>query len=113
MADFTGTVETPEALPRPLFNKVLISIDAEVEEKRGSIIVPSTVQKNEVGQTGTIIAIGPGLWNEAASTPVRRPMTVSVGMKILFNRHAGIDLRLKDGGKYKLIYETDIWGVFP
>jgi co-chaperonin GroES (HSP10) len=113
MSDSTQTVETPEALPRPLFNKVLISLDAEVEERRGSIIVPSTVQKNEVGQTGAIIAVGPGLWNDMAPAPARKPMSVVVGMKVLFNRHAGIDLRLKDGGNYKLIYETDIWGVFP
>lgn len=58
----------------PLFGRVLIR--REVEEKRGSIILPDA--KRHARSEGTIVAIGP-----------TADESIKVGQKVIFGRHAG------------------------
>lgn len=94
----------------PMFNKVIVQPDEAKEERSGKIILPPKVKEGEIGQYGTVLAVGPGKWNESSPEPRRVPMSVKFGDRVMFNRHAGVDEKL-DGRKIKTIYETDIWRV--
>lgn len=60
---------------RPLFGRVLIQRD--VEEKRGSIVIPTHLQQRHARNEGVVIAIGPSAEG------------VKIGDKVVFGKHAG------------------------
>lgn len=60
---------------RPLFGRVLIQRD--VEEKRGSIMIPAHLQQRHARNEGIVIAVGPTAEG------------VKVGDKVVFGKHSG------------------------
>lgn len=63
-----------EAKYKPLFGRVIIKRD--VEEKRGSIILPDA--KRHARSEGTVIAKGP-----------TADETIEIGQRVIFGKHAG------------------------
>lgn len=60
---------------KPLFGRVVIS--REVEEKKGSIMIPSHLQKRHSRSEGVVVAIGPSAEG------------VEIGQRVIFGKHAG------------------------
>jgi chaperonin GroES len=70
------------------------------------IIIPDSAQ--EKPEQGTVVAVGPGKWNEEGDTRV--PMSVSVGNRVLFSKY-GYDTIKIEGVEYYVISESNILAV--
>jgi chaperonin GroES len=75
---------------KPLADRVVIK-PAEAESQRPSGIYVAETAK-EKPQRGTIVAVGPGKWEDGKT----EPMSVEVGDTVLFAKYAGTEIRLND-----------------
>jgi len=91
---------------RPLADRVVIQpLDAEAEEKRGSIIIPDTAK--EKPQEGKVVEVGTGRKTEDGKLV---EMEVKKGDRILYSKYAGTEFRL-DGQELLIMRESDILAV--
>jgi chaperonin GroES len=74
----------------PLADRVVVK-PAEAESQRPSGIYVAETAK-EKPQKGTVIAVGPGKWEDGKT----EPMSVAVGDTVLFAKYAGTEIRLND-----------------
>jgi chaperonin GroES len=74
----------------PLGDRVVIR-PAEAESQRPSGIYVADTAK-EKPQKGTVIAAGPGKWEDGQL----EPMNVKVGDTVLFAKYAGTEIRVDD-----------------
>jgi chaperonin GroES len=74
----------------PLADRVVVK-PAEAEAQRPSGIYVAETAK-EKPQKGTILAVGPGKWEDGQL----EPMNVKVGDTVLFAKYAGTEIRLDD-----------------
>ena len=91
----------------PLQNRVLIKRKKAEEVSQNGIIIPLTVVDKKTNE-GEILAVGKGRLTKDGEVI---PMTVKPGEKVMFNKHAGSEVKL-DGEMYLLISEDDIIAVF-
>lgn len=92
---------------RPMQDRVLIKeISAEERGKKTAlgIIIPDTVSEDRGAKQGTVIAVGPGRYEEGKLVP----MTVKEGEDVLFEW--GTKIR-HDGQEYYIIAESSILAV--
>ena len=82
---------------KTVLNKIIVEpVEAETKTASG-IIIPDSAQ--EKPQKGVVIATGNGKHDE--------PMEIKVGDKVVYGKHAGIDVKL-DGEELVLLTENDI-----
>jgi chaperonin GroES len=74
----------------PLADRVVVK-PAEAESQRPSGIYVAETAK-EKPQKGTVVAVGPGKWEDGKL----EPMAVAVGDTVLFAKYAGTEIRLND-----------------
>jgi len=90
---------------RPLNDNLIIEpIQVEATTASGLVLPDAAVDKPE---HATVIATGDG---SLTFDGTRVPIGVDVGEMILFNKHAGMELKAGDG-KYLLIAARDILAV--
>jgi chaperonin GroES len=75
---------------QPLADRVVVR-PAEAESQRPSGIYVADTAK-EKPQKGTIVAVGPGKWEDGQV----EPMNVQVGDTVLFAKYAGTEIRIDD-----------------
>jgi chaperonin GroES len=75
---------------QPLGDRVVVK-PAEAESQRPSGIYVAETAK-EKPQKGTIVAVGPGKWEDGKL----EPMSVEVGDTVLFAKYAGTEIKLND-----------------
>jgi len=90
----------------PLFDRVVVLPASREERTESGIIIPSS-GKEERPERGTVVAVGPGKWNEDGDE--RIPMSVKVGDQVLFSTYQ--DPREIDGEKYYILDESSIQAV--
>lgn len=89
---------------KPLEDRVLVQIvEAETTTASGLVIPDSAKEKP---QEATVVAVGPGRYNDDA----RVPMDVKVGDTVVFSKYGGTELRY-DGVDYLLLSQRDILAV--
>lgn len=91
---------------RPLHDRVLIRRLDQDEKTKGGIIIPDTAK--EKPQEGEVIAVGPGLRDEAGKL---QPLDVKAGDRVLFGKWSGTEIKL-EGTDYVVLKEADVIGVF-
>lgn len=74
----------------PLADRVVIRPSEPESQRPSGIYVAETAK--EKPQKGTIIAVGPGKWEDGK----QQPMGVQVGDTVLFAKYAGTEIRLDD-----------------
>jgi chaperonin GroES len=75
---------------QPLGDRVVIK-PAEAETQRASGLYVADTAK-EKPQKGTVVAVGPGRWEDGQV----EPMNVAVGDTVLFAKYAGTEIRVND-----------------
>ncbi len=70
----------------PCLDTVLIARDVPPDSKGGILLV-----RQRERETGTVIAVGPGREGKKSGTLL--PMPVSVGERVLFERHMGTEIK--------------------
>ena len=95
---------------KPLTARVLIepmSPSERANKTKSGIVIPDTADKERPEQ-GTVIAVGPGRWNEDGDRFI--PMSVKKGQKVLFTKYGPNEIKI-DGKEYLIAREEDILGI--
>lgn len=88
---------------RPIGDRVAVKPVAVEEKTKSGIVLPGSAQ--EKPHQGEVVAVGSGYVSQA--TGQRIPLEVKVGDKVVYGRHAGIDVKF-DGEELILLNENDI-----
>jgi len=91
----------------PLGDRIVVQPSAKEGEKKlaSGIIIPETVDKEKPAQ-GTVIATGPGKYEDGK----RVPMQVKVGDQVLFSKYGYDEVKI-DGEAYYILSESNILGI--
>ncbi len=102
-----GTQKTPV---QPLFDRVLIRKEEPKESTTpGGIYLPETTKKSDSPKVGVVLAVGEGRFDTNGN---RIPMSISVGMKVLFTPGwSGADVLDGLSGNNVIVPETDILAI--
>ncbi len=93
----------------PLGDRVVVKPTRAEEVSASGIIIPDTAKK-ERAERGTVVAVGPGRWNEDGDELV--PMTVKKGDEVLFEQTYRDPVEI-DGEEYYIFSESVILAVIP
>lgn len=88
---------------RPIGDRIAVKPVAVEEKTKSGIVLPGSAQ--EKPHQGEVVAVGSGYVSQA--TGQRIPLEVKVGDKVVYGRHAGIDVKF-DGEELILLQESDI-----
>ena len=86
---------------KPLADRVLIQPTPAEETTISGIIIPDSTKEKPL--RGTVIATGEGTKDEK--------MIVKEGDNVLYGKYAGTEVEL-DGGKFLIMRQNDILGIF-
>ena len=86
---------------RPLGNRIVVEPISEEETTKSGIILPDTVDKEKKAE-GNVIAIGNGEKIKA--------LNLSVGVKVLFGKYAGEEVKIDDK-EYKILSDEDVLAI--
>jgi chaperonin GroES len=86
---------------RPLGSRVVVQPSEQEEATPSGIYIAQTAK--EKPQRGTILAVGPGEWEEGQ----RAPMDVKEGDTVLFAKYAGTEFKYQ-GEEYLILSQKDI-----
>lgn len=89
----------------PVNDRVLVKPEELEKVTASGIFIPDTA-KSEKATIGTVVAAGPGRFEEGKLVP----MTIKVGAKVYFNPGWENELEWK-GEKYFLVAESDIRAI--
>ena len=89
---------------KPLFDRVVVLPKTQKSVTDSGIVLPETSQERP--QIGEIVAIGDGTDFDGN----KQEMKVKVGDEVLFNKYAGVELKL-DGKTYIVMRQIDLIGV--
>lgn len=89
----------------PLADRVVVEPLSREEVSASGIIIPDTASR-EKPERGTIVAVGPGKYDDG----VLVPMTLKVGDSVLFSKY-GYDEVKVDGKEYFILTESSVLAV--
>lgn len=92
---------------QPLGDRVVVKPTPREEVSASGIIIPDTV-KQERAERGTVVATGPGRYEDGSVLP----MTVKKGDEVLFEQTYRDPIEI-DGEDYYIFSETSILAVIP
>lgn len=85
----------------PLADRVVVKPSEPETQRPSGIYVAETAK--EKPQKGTIVAVGPGKWEDGKL----EPMSVQVGDTVLFAKYAGTEIKL-DGEDVLILSQKDV-----
>lgn len=89
---------------KPLFDRVVVLPKAQNSVTDSGIVLPETSQ--EKPQIAEVVAIGDGTDFDGN----KQEMKVKIGDQVLFNKYAGVELKL-EGKTYIVMRQIDLIGV--
>ena len=89
---------------KPLFDRVVITPNIEENSTKSGLVLPETSQERP--QIGKVVAVGDG----ENMDNVEGKMKVKIGDEVVFNKYAGVELKL-DNKTYIVMRQIDIIGV--
>jgi chaperonin GroES len=92
----------------PLEDRVVIKVIEQEEKTSSGIVLPDTAK--EKPQKGTVIAVGPGKYNEDGDKLL--PVPVKKGDVVVFAKYAGTEIKL-NGEEYLVVRASDLIGILP
>ncbi len=92
---------------QPLSDRVVVKPLAAEEVSAGGILIPDTAKK-ERPERGTVVAVGPGRYEDGAQVP----MSVKKGDEVIFEQTYRDPIEL-EGEEYYIFSESSILAVIP
>ena len=91
----------------PLGDRIVVRPSEKEGEKKlaSGIIIPETVDKEKPAQ-GTVVAVGPGKYEDGA----RIPLQVKVGDTVLFSKYGYDEVKI-DGQEYFVLSESNVLAI--
>lgn len=91
---------------RPLYDRVIVRREEREQTSAGGIVLPGAAQ--EKSSQGEVMAVGEGAYGDDGK---RRPMSVSVGDKIIFGKYSDSDTVRVGDEEYIIMREDDIRAI--
>jgi chaperonin GroES len=92
---------------KPLEDRIIVQ-PAEAEETTASgLVIPDTAKEKPV--MGTVVAVGPGKFNENGDARV--PVDVGVGDTVIYSKYGGTEWKGGDGTEYQILSARDVLAV--
>ena len=88
---------------RPIGDRIAVKPVAAEETTKSGIVLPGSAQ--EKPHQGEVFAVGSGY--VAQATGQRIPLEIKVGDKVVYGKHAGIEVKF-DGEELVLLTENDV-----
>ena len=89
---------------RPLEDRILVRPEEGEETTVSGIVIPDTAK--EKPQEGTVVAVGPGRFEDGA----RVPLDVAVGDKVIYSKYGGTEVKVEDD-EYLILSARDVLAV--
>ena len=89
---------------KPLEDRIVVQTLAAEQKTASGLVIPDTAQ--EKPQEGTVIAVGPGRFDDG----VRVPMDVKVGDVVLYSKYGGTEVKY-NGEEYLVLSARDILAI--
>lgn len=91
----SGAPKVPANFPRPLHNRIIVSVEKPETQTAGGIIIPDVAAEQQ--NRGYIMAVGPRVEDPA----------VQVGKIAVYGEYCGTDID-HDGRDYLIMRESDV-----
>jgi chaperonin GroES len=91
---------------KPLEDRILVQQGEGETTTASGIVIPDTAQ--EKPQEGTVLAVGPGRWDEDGEK--RIPLDVAVGDTVLYSKYGGTEVKYR-GENYLILNARDVLAV--
>ncbi len=89
---------------KPLEDRIVVqAVEAETTTASG-IVIPDTAK--EKPQEGTVLAVGPGRFEDGA----RVPLDVKIGDRVLYSKYGGTEVKY-NGEEYLVLSARDVLAV--
>ena len=89
----------------PMHDRVAVRLAEPETTTASGIVIPDNAK--EKPSTGDVVAIGTG---RVLENGTRVPLTVQVGNRVLFGKHAGQSVKV-NGEEYTILREEDIFAI--
>ena len=91
---------------KPLEDRIVVQANEAEQTTASGIVIPDTAK--EKPQEGTVIAVGPGRFNEDGDG--RIPLDVSVGDTVIYSKYGGTEVKY-GGEEYLVLSARDVLAV--
>ena len=91
---------------KPLEDRIVVRPSEEEETTVSGIVIPDTAK--EKPQEGTVVAVGPGRFNEDGDE--RIPLDVKVGDTVIYSKYGGTEVKV-EGEDYLVLSGRDVLAV--
>jgi chaperonin GroES len=88
---------------KPLEDRIVVKPSEEEETTASGLVIPDTAK--EKPQEGTVVAAGPGRWNEDGDGRVA--LDVKVGDVVIYSKYGGTEVKV-DGEEYLILSARDV-----
>jgi chaperonin GroES len=89
---------------KPLEDRIVVQPSEEEETTTSGIVIPDTAK--EKPQEGTVVAVGPGRFEEGN----RVPLDVAVGDKVIYSKYGGTEVKV-EAEEYLILSARDVLAV--
>lgn len=89
----------------PLGDRVVVAPLSREEVTSSGIIIPDTASR-EKPERGTVVAVGPGKYDDGTLVP----MTLKIGDSVLFSKYGYDEVKI-DGQEYFILSESSVLAV--
>ena len=89
---------------KPLEDRIVVSVNEAETTTASGLVIPDTAK--EKPQEGTVLAVGPGRFEDGA----RVPLDVSVGDVVLFSKYGGTEVK-HGGDDFLVLSARDVLAI--
>jgi chaperonin GroES len=89
---------------KPLEDRIVVKASEEESTTSSGIVIPDTAK--EKPQEGTVVAVGPGRFEDGA----RVPLDVAVGDTVIYSKYGGTEVKV-EGDEYLILSARDVLAV--
>ena len=89
---------------KPLEDRIVVQASEEEEMTASGLVIPDTAK--EKPQEGTVVAVGPGRFEEGN----RIPLDVKVGDKVIYSKYGGTEVKI-EGDEYLILSARDVLAI--
>ena len=89
---------------KPLEDRIVVKANEEENTTSSGIVIPDTAK--EKPQEGTVVAVGPGRFEDGA----RVPLDVAVGDTVIYSKYGGTEVKV-EGDEYLILSAQDVLAV--
>jgi len=88
---------------KPLEDRIVVQPSEGEETTSSGLVIPETAK--EKPQEGSVVAVGPGRFNEDGDERV--PLDISVGDTVIYSKYGGTEVKV-DGEEYLILSARDV-----